>query len=187
MGHWLLSQIQAIQTRKKSVRFVKWNKTLPSWRALGQCWAPELARDTFALPRDYTCLWTFSHIEKRLSWNVSIILDSNQSAWCMIAIAKPLHLCTAPVHMFFISAVSRLGGSVDSFPVLGLGSSLNKKAKTKQQKTTKPWNWKIKISIYWQLNSPDLFASSLFLHSRKLQETLREALVQLVIFNHLLN
>jgi len=48
----------------------------------------------------------------------------------MIAIAKPLHLCTALVHMFFISAVSRLGGSVDSFPVLGLGSSLNKTKKT---------------------------------------------------------
>lgn len=60
--------------------------------------------------------------------------------------------------MFFISAVSRLGGSVDSFPVLGLGSSLNK---TKQKK--KKENWKIKISIYWQLNSPDLFASSLSL------------------------
>lgn len=81
----------------------------------------------------------------------------------MIAIAELLHLCAALLHVFFISALGRLGGSVDSFPVLGLGSSLNKKIRSEKSK---------KISIYWQLNSPDSFASIPFICPKKLQEIL---------------
>jgi len=50
----------------------------------------------------------------------------------MIAIAELHHHCAALLHVFFISALGRLGGSVDSFPVLGLGSSLNKKIRSEK-------------------------------------------------------
>lgn len=102
----------------------RWPTSMETWLQVGwgHFWPPRRQSRSFELPR----IWGGREGRWRPGWDVNIVLDANQSNWCMIAITSPPHLWAALLHMVFISGFRRLGGSEGSFPVVAKSPLLQK-------------------------------------------------------------